>query len=222
MAGIVLVAEDEHLSQRLVTAVIEYCGLTARITDNGRDCLNLLNEGLEPSLILLDLEMPTMGGIEFLSALKAFPKEERCPIVVFTANNQESIVLEAIRLGAEDFIVKPFKTSDLAQRIKDLTYAFNEADLAVLLHKLPIQDDRLHDVPSLHQRIGTGYNLYPFVVTNKKMCIAIPRGMSPQVVARLDHKDLVEQISIFRNCATGWRKVWPRSSKMTGRLSHAG
>ena len=215
MPRIVLVAEDETLSQRLVTAVIQYCGLTPRIVGNGQELLDVLNEGVEPELILLDLEMPVMGGIDVLKALKIYPAEERCPIVVFTANNQESTVLEAVSLGADDFIVKPFKTNELAQRIKDLVFDISESDLKSILSSLHIQDHRLHDVKSLHMRVGVDAALYPFSNQDKRMCIAIPFGQSPQTLARLGMNDLTTHISIFRKGSFGWRKVWPRSAKFT-------
>jgi len=222
MTGTVLVVENEVLTQRLVSAVVEFCGFTPRMTENSRACLDVLNHGLEPVLILVDLEMPTVKGVEFLTALKPFSIDERCPIVVFTANNHENTIMEAIRLGADDVVVKPFKTIDLAHRIKELTYVIEESELQALLHNLHIHEDHLHDAPSLHHRVGPSFNLFPFAVANQRMCVAIPRGMSPQVVARISLKELRSQISIFRSCTSGWRKVWPRSSKMAVRLPKAG
>jgi CheY-like chemotaxis protein len=214
MSRIVLVAEDETLSQRLVTAVIQYCGLTPRIVSNGQEALDALNEGLAPELILLDLEMPVMGGIEFLNRLKDIPPELRCPIVVFTANNQQSTVKEALALGADDFVVKPFKTNELAQRIKDLVFEISETELQHLLHNLHVRDMRLHEVPSLAQRVGNHHDLYPFSSQDKRMAIAVPHNSSPQNLARLPYADLSNQLAIYRKCAFGWRKVWPRSAKM--------
>lgn len=218
MPRIVLVAEDETLSQRLVMAVIQYCGLTPRIVNNGQELLDALNEGVEPELILLDLEMPIMGGIEVLRALKVYSPEERCPIVVFTANNQESTVLEAVSLGADDFVVKPFKTNELAQRIKDLVFDIGESELKTILLNLHIKDERLHDVPSLHKRVGPDASLYPFSNQDKRMCISLAYGQSPQLIARMGMKELMTHISIFRKGSFGWRKVWPRSAKLTKKL----
>ncbi|MBC7660061.1 MAG: response regulator [Chitinophagaceae bacterium] len=221
MPRVVLVAEDELLSQRLVTAVIEYCGLTAVIVSNGQECLDQLNKGLEPELILLDLDMPVMNGIEVLEALKAFPPESRCPIVVFTANNQSNTVIEAVKLGADDFVVKPFKSGELAQRIKDLTFEIGEMKLKSLLHGLQAPDLSLQEERSLIKRVSQGYELYPMVGDEKRMCLSLPQGQLPQILARLSLNELSQVVCIYRKCAFGWRKVWPRSTKLAKKSSNA-
>ncbi|RYF35050.1 MAG: hypothetical protein EOO38_29135 [Cytophagaceae bacterium] len=115
---------------------------------------------------------------------------------------------------SNDFVVKPFKTGELAQRIKDLTYEISEVELKELLHGLHVQDLRLHEIPSL-KKITAGCDLYPLSHEAKSMCVALPKGQMPQHVARLAMKDLTKLVSIYRKCAFGWRKVWPRSSNMS-------
>lgn len=211
MAGIVLVAEDEGLSQRLVAAVIQYCGMEAKVTGNGKELMEALSSGIVPEIILLDLEMPVMDGIEVLKSIQHVPPEERCPILVFTANNQEATVREAITLGADDFVVKPFKTADLAQRIKDLTFEVSEAELKQLLYSLHVQDHRLAESAWFKKRVANTHDLYPLPSQGKKMCVAIPKGQAPQQIARFGRSELRNKIIIYRESGAGWRKIWPRS-----------
>ncbi|MES2746519.1 MAG: response regulator [Bdellovibrionota bacterium] len=218
MSGLILVAEDEGLSQRLVSAVIQYCGYEAKMTENGQELLDALRSGLIPDLILLDLEMPVMGGIDVLKAIHAVPADDRCPIVVFTANNNVATVREAVSLGADDFIVKPFKTAELAQRIKDLTFETTESELKALLHNLHLADVRLLDSPSLKKKVGTLHDVYPLpnVDKDKRMCIALPKGLNPQTLARSGLRELRGKVMVFRECGSGWKKIWPRSGRALG------
>lgn len=209
MAGLVLVAEDEGLSQRLVSAVIQYCGMDAKITQNGQELLDELRAGLAPDIILLDLEMPVMGGIEVLKTLQSVHSDDRCPILVFTANNHEATVREAILLGADDFVVKPFKTADLAQRIKDHTFTLSEAELKRILFDL---DRPVADMPNLKKKAGQGRDLYRTPM-DSKLALSLPRGQSPQLLAAASLRELRAKVVIYREGDSVWRKVWPRSGR---------
>jgi CheY-like chemotaxis protein len=79
---------------------------------NGEEALALLRgeggrPGFRPGVILLDLSMPLMGGLEFLREVKADPAVRHIPVVVLTASRGESDLLEAYELGAAGYVVKP-------------------------------------------------------------------------------------------------------------------
>jgi len=69
-----------------------------------------------PDLVLMDITMPVMGGIESLKAIKA--EDEAARVIVVTALGQRSMVLEAIRAGAKDFVVKPFQPEKLMEAVR--------------------------------------------------------------------------------------------------------
>jgi CheY-like chemotaxis protein len=215
MPRIVLIAEDDPISQRMAAAVVESCGYRAHIVQHGAQCLETLQKGLQPDLLLLDLEMPVMDGIQVLRAMKQAGGVEICPIVVFTSHHNEQIVLEAIKLGADDFIVKPFHPHELGQRISDLIFEIDDAQLRLLIEKLHFQDPALADQPSIKQQVGQSFNLYPVMHDHRSICVAIPQGLSPQSFARMSLPEIVMKIMIFRKCSTGWRKVWPRAHTLS-------
>ncbi len=88
---------------------------------NGEEALELLRgEGsrareMRPGLILLDLSMPIMGGLEFLRALKSDPELRVIPTVVLTASNHQSDRLSAYELGAAGYMVKPIEFARFAE-----------------------------------------------------------------------------------------------------------
>lgn len=70
----------------------------------------------KPDLVLMDITMPVMDGIEALKAIKSY--DEGAKVIMVTALGQRSMVLEAIRAGARDFVVKPFQPDKLVEAVK--------------------------------------------------------------------------------------------------------
>jgi len=113
----ILVVEDEVHIQRLVRLVLEKQGYTVSVAGNGDECLKQLGEGLNPDLVLLDILMPGIDGLQVLRTIKGNPSLKHLSVVLLTALAQENVVLQGIKLGARDYIRKPFSPKDLVQRI---------------------------------------------------------------------------------------------------------
>lgn len=96
--------ELEDLDYQIVTAV------------NGRDALDKV-QCESPDLVLLDIMMPIMDGFEVLSRLKANPSTRDIPVIVISANNNLQSVVQGIKLGADDYLPKPFEPTLLHARI---------------------------------------------------------------------------------------------------------
>ena len=117
MAHIIL-AEDEIHIQRLAKVVLERGGHTVQTVSSGEELLKYLETATNlPDLMMLDIMMPGIDGLQVLRTLKAQPKYAGIPVVMLTALAQEAIVLKGIQLGAKDYIRKPFHPVDLLDRI---------------------------------------------------------------------------------------------------------
>lgn len=122
----ILLAEDDEDDQELIK--IAFSKVTEqhqfKIVSNGQELLTSLSEQDNlPCLIILDLNMPILNGIQTLMALKKEPKFEKVPIVVLTTSDHEDSKRRSISNGAIDYFVKPSNMKDLiatAQRM--LTY----------------------------------------------------------------------------------------------------
>lgn len=114
----VLVVEDESHIQRLIRLVLEKNGHTVDTVGTGEDALKYLNEMTErPDLVLLDILMPGIDGLSVLRSMKANAQTKEIPVVMLTALAQESVVLQGIKLGAADYIRKPFHPTELVKRL---------------------------------------------------------------------------------------------------------
>lgn len=86
---------------------------------DGQECLKLFDH-LEPDVLILDCIMPRLDGIAVLKQLSEFPKENRPKVIMLTAFGHEKVMREAVDLGVDYFILKPFDLSFLAEQIRQV------------------------------------------------------------------------------------------------------
>lgn len=112
----ILLIEDDALIRKMVEFKFKKEGFEVIDCDNGREGLEKLESEL-PDIVLTDMMLPYVSGLEIVSAVKAFPGKN-IPVIVFSAMGQEKVVEEAFQLGADDYITKPFSLTELAIRIR--------------------------------------------------------------------------------------------------------
>lgn len=107
MVKTVLIVDDDPTQRRLMRAVCEKAGYPVLQADSGENALDLLRsqQGQDVGLVMLDLRMPGLGGMETLKRAKSF--REDLPVIVLTAQGGIDTVVEAMQNGAADFFVKP-------------------------------------------------------------------------------------------------------------------
>ncbi len=115
----VLVVDDLDANRRLLESLLEPLEVTVRQAGNGREALEEV-EAHPPDLILLDVMMPEVNGLEVCAQLKADPRTRLVPIVVITALHGEQEKVRAIDAGADDFLNKPFSKAELLARVRAL------------------------------------------------------------------------------------------------------
>jgi DNA-binding response OmpR family regulator len=115
----ILVVDDKPEVVELVTATLEGEGYQIISASDGREALEKIDKE-EPGLVLLDIIMPKMDGFEVLSEVKKHPKTKEIPIIMLTAKGQKLDKDKGRRLGAEDYIIKPFSPSHLLRKIEEV------------------------------------------------------------------------------------------------------
>ena len=107
MAKTILIVDDDPTQRRIMHAVCEKAGFPVLQADSGESAMQLLQsqQGSDVSLVMLDLRMPGLGGMETLKRAKSF--REDLPVIVLTAQGGIDTVVEAMQNGASDFFVKP-------------------------------------------------------------------------------------------------------------------
>jgi two-component system, OmpR family, KDP operon response regulator KdpE len=123
----VLVIDDEPPIRKLLRMGLSTQGYRVIEAADGRSALDHMRE--KPDLVILDLGLPDMQGLELLRAMRT--RDEGVPIVVLSSRSDESAKVQALDIGADDYVTKPFGMDELLARIR-----------AALRHQLQVQGER--------------------------------------------------------------------------------
>ena len=115
----ILVIEDDEDIQELLKFNLAKEGYPVLVAGTGEDGLRLATHNL-PDLILLDLMLPKIDGLEVCKRLRAHPRASGIPIIMLTAKGEESDVVIGLEIGADDYIVKPFSPKVVIARIRNV------------------------------------------------------------------------------------------------------
>ena len=144
MSANILLIEDDQADQKLIKAALKYetSTINLNIANNAEEALSFLdpltspdNDLAHPDLILLDLNMPGMGGKEFLRNIKSQEKLKQIPVIIVTTSDSERDIQDSYKLQAAGYIHKPSSLNDFKQVVQEIKqYWF-------LLCRLPSQEN---------------------------------------------------------------------------------
>ncbi|MEP7066345.1 MAG: response regulator transcription factor [Gemmatimonadota bacterium] len=117
----VLVADDEPHIGRIIKMKLEQGPFVVTLAYDGRDALEQMESDPSIALVLLDVMMPYMTGLDVLAKMRADDRWRAVPAIVLTAAGQEQHHKQAMELGANEFLTKPFSPKKLYARAAELT-----------------------------------------------------------------------------------------------------
>jgi DNA-binding response OmpR family regulator len=115
----ILVAEDDLDIAHLLAHYLQRAGFEAELVSSGRDVLPRLRKA-PPDLLLLDIMLPELDGLEVCRAVRSEPATAAIPIIIVTARGEETDRIVGLELGADDYITKPFSPNEVIARIRAL------------------------------------------------------------------------------------------------------
>ena len=140
----VLIVEDDDELREILHAEFELEGLTVLTATNGSEAVTTVRR-LKPDLVLMDIKMPIMNGIEATKIIKNEEKIQHISIIMLTASGNKEDIVEGLEAGAIDYITKPFFMPELKARLK-----------AVLQHKIMYDElKRIQDTLIRNERLRT-------------------------------------------------------------------
>jgi two-component system phosphate regulon response regulator PhoB len=113
---LILVVEDEEDIQELLEYTLLNAGYRVDVTDRGEEALEIVQEH-SPSLMVLDLMLPGLDGLEVCRRLKGDEVTSEMPVIILTAKGEEEDVIAGFDAGADDYVTKPFSPKVLAARV---------------------------------------------------------------------------------------------------------
>jgi two-component system alkaline phosphatase synthesis response regulator PhoP len=141
VAGTILIVDDEESIQRVARAYLEHEGYTVLGTTDGSEALELAQQQ-RPDLVILDLMLPGMDGMEVAARLRA---ESEVFILMLTARSEEADRVAGLRIGADDYMTKPFSPRELVARVQAILRRRRPvaaADMTLRFQQLQIDPER--------------------------------------------------------------------------------
>ena len=146
-----LVVDDDPDILRVVQFYLKKQNFLVHTASNGREAMEMLSKGLEIELVLSDVVMPEMGGLELLQKIRQGHRPSDIPVILISAEGETSRKVAGLNQGADDFITKPFNFEELMARIRNHVSLFrlkqevviSERQLLQINQELTEQKERL-------------------------------------------------------------------------------
>lgn len=140
----ILVVDDEEPIQELLRFNLEKEGYQVAVAKDGQEALDRVKDE-QPDLLVLDVMLPGMSGVEVCRRLRLNPKYQQLPIIMLTAKGEEIDKVLGLELGADDYMTKPFSPRELLARIKAclrrLNNSLGETEVQIMRGELKIDLD---------------------------------------------------------------------------------
>jgi DNA-binding response OmpR family regulator len=190
----ILVVDDEPTIGEIVARYLERAGYWALVATDGPQAL-AMSAASAPDLVVLDVLLPGLDGLEVMRLLHE--QEERPAVILLTAKGEESDRIAGLRLGADDYVVKPFSPAELVARVEAVLRRRSEAAIA------PVEPLKLGDLlvsPASHTvRVGSE----EVALTPREFDLLHFLARNPgSVFSRAQLMELVWQVSFYTDSST--------------------
>jgi DNA-binding response OmpR family regulator len=192
--GSVLVVDDEPTIAEVVSRYLERAGYRTRVAGDGAQALEAAAKQ-RPDLVVLDLMLPRIDGLEVMRRLRE-QDPDRIAVILLTAKGEESDRVIGLRLGADDYVVKPFSPAELVARVDAV---LRRVDTAPSLEE-PLEFDGLRIEPAARRVYARGEEVQ---LTQREFDVLLFLARHPgQVFSRNQLMDAVWQYSFYTDTST--------------------
>jgi two-component system response regulator ResD len=192
--GSVLVVDDEPTIAEVVSRYLERAGYRTRIASDGAQALEAASDQ-RPDLVVLDLMLPRIDGLEVMRRLREHDRD-RIAVILLTAKGEESDRVIGLRLGADDYVVKPFSPAELVARVDAVLRRVDTAPS----HEPPIEVGELRIEPASRRVFVAGVEAQ---LTQREFDVLLFLARHPgQVFSRNQLMDAVWQYSFYTDTST--------------------
>lgn len=112
----ILIVDDDPGFQDLVPQILEKAGHEVTVKGSGEECLEYLKTA-KPDLLVLDVNLPGINGFDVCAAIRKDPATARLAVLMLTVNQRPKDLANGLKVGADDYLPKPFKPEELRARV---------------------------------------------------------------------------------------------------------
>jgi DNA-binding response OmpR family regulator len=192
--GSVLVVDDEPTIAEVVSRYLERAGYRTRVAGDGARALELVADQ-RPDLVVLDLMLPGLDGLEVMRRLRQ-PDREPIALILLTAKGEESDRVIGLRLGADDYVVKPFSPAELVARVDAVLRRVDTSPA----HEAPVELSDMTIDPASRRVFVRGDEV---ALTQREFDVLLFLARHPgQVFSRNQLMDAIWQYSFYTDTST--------------------
>jgi two-component system response regulator ResD len=192
--GSVLVVDDEPTIAEVVARYLERAGYRTRVAADGIEAIAAATEQ-RPDLVVLDLMLPGLDGLEVMRRLREQDRE-RIAVILLTAKGEESDRIVGLRLGADDYVVKPFSPAELVARVDAVLRRFDTSPT----HEAPLVIGEIEIDPAARRVFVERHEVQ---LTQREFDVLLFLARHPgQVFSRNQLMDAIWQYSFYTDTST--------------------
>lgn len=180
-----LIVDDDRSFRGYLETLLTCTGYRVSTACSGEEALEALDGGLAPDLILLDIIMEGMGGIETLKRIRQMRSE--VPVIMLTGVDQTQTIVEAMRLGASDYLVKPFEPEEMEITLKNVLQKASLVEEIRRLRSLLDREECLDAVFFSPKMLAVDEMIRQVAGTDVTVLVQGESGVGKEVVARRIH-----------------------------------
>ena len=192
--GSVLVVDDEPTIAEVVARYLERAGYRTRVAADGHEAIAAA-ASQRPDLVVLDLMLPGLDGLEVMRRLRDHARD-RIAVILLTAKGEESDRVIGLRLGADDYVVKPFSPAELVARVDAVLRRFD----APPAHEPPLVLDQI-EIDPVARRVFVAGNEVQLTQREFEVLLFLARHPA-QVFSRNQLMDAIWQYSFYTDTST--------------------
>ena len=193
----ILIAEDDSVSRRLLTAALSKWGYQICVASDGNEAWQALQQQDAPSLLVLDWLMPGIDGLELCRKARALPRYQSAYIILLTGRTTKEDIISGLEAGADDYVTKPFDPGELRARV---SVGVRVAQLQLNLA------DRVSELEAALAKVKTLSGLLPICASCKK--IRDDKGYWTQIESYIRvHSEADFSHGFCPDCARKWMEM---------------
>lgn len=206
----IVAIDDEADILKLYQTFLTHSGFEVFIANNAVAGFELL-KAKNPDIILLDINMPGIDGLTTLQLIRGDNKTKDAAVIMVSARRDEFTVKEALKMGCDNFLVKPFKLKDLSERLSHETKQISEQEIRNIIRPPLMLSKSIESLkePGLLDISPNHFDTYSVQFDEVPAVLITPKGVRPEIYHRMPTAELQRNLQVYLKFGRRWRKIWP-------------
>ncbi len=217
MPKTLLCVDDDPEIRELIQKFFEKQGFRVVTSVDGWDAMREIIVK-KPDIVLLDINMPKLDGLSALDMIKVARLDHQIPILLVSGEGDKETITRAAKLGADDFVVKPFSFEELSKRVAQQLFSVDGVRLKEILKGLQLAK-KVDIIPGFELAKHPNYNAFTGDHEGCELCVLVRKEITIQQAFGLSDALARSQVQVYQRLKSGWRAVWPKKDMIAFRAA---